>query len=142
MILWILWNRNIDAQYSSPGVLFGEMGTFAGVLTNACRSGFLGLFLSFVVGFFLLLCFGFFFFSFWRQSWVFSIVGIFLSTEAEISFRKPELLHRCGCRSFWRSWSVFRSLRCYSNTGTYMVTAVFNGFSVMMCLTSRHSRNS
>lgn len=127
MFLWIGY-RNLDAQYSTSGVLFGEIGTLAAVLTNACLCAFLVLFLVF-------------FFPFWRHCWVLLHSGSFLATEAEISSRKPELLHRCGYRSFWRSWSVFRALRCYSNMGTYVVTAVFSGFTLTMYLTYTHSRN-
>lgn len=81
----------MDAQYSSSGVLFGEIRAFAGVLTNACLSGFLVLFL--VV-----------FFSFLETLLDFLHSSSFLANEAKISSRKPELL-RCGYRSFWRSWS-------------------------------------
>lgn len=112
----------MDAQYSSSGVLFGEIRAFAGVLTNACLSGFLVLFL---VGFF---------FLFWRHCWIFCTpVAFWLMKQKYL----PENLNYSDVDIGLSGdpGLMFRGLSCYSSVGIYVVTAVFNGFSLIMGLT-------
>lgn len=126
MILLIGY-RNVDAQYSSSRVLFGEIRIFVSVLTSACLSGFL------VLGFFSPLfgdTAGFFYtpVAFWLLKQKSLAENLNYSTDVDVDLsRDPGLI---------------RALRCYRNMGMYVATAVFHGFSLMMGLTQRHGRSS
>lgn len=102
--------------------MFGEIRTFVGVLTNACLSGFLVLFLDF---FFLLFgdAAGFFYtpVAFWLLKQKSLAENLTYSTDVDIDLSGDP--------------GLIRALSCYRNMGIYVVTAVFNGFSLVMGLT-------